>query len=405
MIQARKTISKWQLLRKAGLEMHTTESRYELADLVTSRMAISILIFAVVLAIINTSATQSQTMSSYGFLLVVSLCLLLISADFFVDGAKAMARKMGLSELIIGLTVVSIGTSLPEILVTGQSALAARISPEDREYLALAVGNIFGSVLIQITLILGIVIIVKPLDLEPGWLQRDGFMMAFALVLLTLLIWFDNELSRLEGGVLAVGYIAYITYLISISRGQREEPGKKGEGSEVESTDETEIEQEWDGMSILVCMILGLGAAVLASDRMVHAASVIAINFGVSEAVIGTTIAAAGTSLPELAVGMAAAYRSSGVAIGTLLGSNITDPMFSIGMAAVIYPITFDATTVGAENFVDIKRWIIPGALIATFMALLFMWSSSKFKRYEGYILVSTYMLFLIGLVTRVYAF
>ena len=367
-------------------------------------MTISILMFGVVLAIVNTSAAQSQTMSSYGFLLIVSLCLLLISADFFVDGAKAMARKMGLSELIIGLTVVSIGTSLPEILVTGQSALAASISPEDREYLALAVGNIFGSVLIQITLILGIVIIVKPLDLEPGWLQRDGFMMVFALVLLTLLLWFDNTLSRLEGGLLASGYVAYITYLISLSRRQKGEQRETTVSENEEEADEEEL-QDWAGMSIMVCMILGLGAAVLASDRMVHSASFIAKNFGVSEAVIGTTIAAAGTSLPELAVGMAAAYRSSGVAIGTLLGSNITDPMFSIGIAALIYPITFSAETVGASNYVDIRYWIIPGALIATFMAIIFMWSSSKFKRYEGYILVSTYMIFLIGLITRVYAF
>ena len=385
--------------------MHATESRYELGDLVSSKMVISILMFGVVLAIVNTSATQSQTMSSYGFLLIVSLCLLLISADFFVDGAKAMARKMGLSELIIGLTVVSIGTSLPEILVTGQSALAASISPEDREYLALAVGNIFGSVLIQITLILGIVIIVKPLDLEPGWLQRDGFMMVFALVLLTLLIWFDNTLSRLEGGLLATGYIVYITYLISLSRRQKEDVKEAEESEEDDDESDEEDMQDWAGMSIMVCMILGLGAAVLASDRMVHSASFIAQSFGVSEAVIGTTIAAAGTSLPELAVGMAAAYRSSGVAIGTLLGSNITDPMFSIGIAALIYPITFSAETVGAGNYVDIRYWIIPGALIATFMAIIFMWSSSKFKRYEGYILVSTYMLFLIGLMTRVYAF
>ena len=384
--------------------MHATESRYELADLVSSKMTISILMFGVVLAIVNTSATQSQTMSSYGFLLIVSLCLLLISADFFVDGAKAMARKMGLSELIIGLTVVSIGTSLPEILVTGQSALAASISPEEREYLALAVGNIFGSVLIQITLILGIVIIVKPLDLEPGWLQRDGFMMVFALVLLTLLLWFDNTLSRLEGGLLASGYVAYITYLISLSRRQKGEQKETPVSENDEESDEEE-QQDWAGMSIMVCMILGLGAAVLASDRMVHSASFIAQNFGVSEAVIGTTIAAAGTSLPELAVGMAAAYRSSGVAIGTLLGSNITDPMFSIGIAALIYPITFSAETVGAGNYVDIRYWIIPGALIATFMAIIFMWSSSKFKRYEGYILVSTYLIFLIGLITRVYAF
>jgi len=382
--------------------MHTAESRYELGDLVTSRMTISVLMFGVVLAIINESAAASQSMSSYGFLLVVSLCLLLISADYFVDGAKAMARKMGLSELIIGLTVVSIGTSLPEILVTGQSALAARVSPEDREFLALAVGNIFGSVLIQITLILGIVIIVKPLDMEPGWLQRDGFMMAFALVLLTLLIWFDSELSRLEGGVLAAGYVAYITYLISISRRQMKINVKEGKKAEKDGESDDE---DWEGMAILVCMVLGLGAAVLASDRMVHSASFIATNFGVSEAVIGTTIAAAGTSLPELAVGMAAAYRSSGVAIGTLLGSNITDPMFSIGIAALIHPITFSADTVGQGNYIDIRYWIIPGALIATFLAILFMWSSSKFKRYEGYILVSTYMLFLIGLLTRVYAF
>ncbi len=384
--------------------MHATESRYELADLVSSKMTISILMFGAVLAIVNTSATQSQTMSSYGFLLIVSLCLLLISADFFVDGAKAMARKMGLSELIIGLTVVSIGTSLPEILVTGQSALAASISPEEREYLALAVGNIFGSVLIQITLILGIVIIVKPLDLEPGWLQRDGFMMVSALVLLTLLLWFDNTLSRLEGGLLASGYVAYITYLISLSRRQKGEQKETVVSENEDETDEEEL-QDWAGMSIIVCMVLGLGAAVLASDRMVHSASFIAQRFGVSEAVIGTTIAAAGTSLPELAVGMAAAYRSSGVAIGTLLGSNITDPMFSIGIAALIYPITFSAETVGASNYVDIRYWIIPGALIATFMAIIFMWSSSKFKRYEGYILVSTYMIFLIGLITRVYAF
>ena len=382
--------------------MHTAESRYELGDLVTSRMTISVLMFGVVLAIINESAAASQSMSSYGFLLVVSLCLLLISADYFVDGAKAMARKMGLSELIIGLTVVSIGTSLPEILVTGQSALAARVSPEDREFLALAVGNIFGSVLIQITLILGIVIIVKPLDMEPGWLQRDGFMMAFALVLLTLLIWFDSELSRLEGGFLAAGYVAYITYLISISRRQMKINVKEGKKAEKDGESDDE---DWEGMAILVCMVLGLGAAVLASDRMVHSASFIATNFGVSEAVIGTTIAAAGTSLPELAVGMAEAYRSSGVAIGTLLGSNITDPMFSIGIAALIHPITFSADTVGQGNYIDIRYWIIPGALIATFLAILFMWSSSKFKRYEGYILVSTYMLFLIGLLTRVYAF
>ncbi len=382
--------------------MHTAESRYELGDLVTSRMTISVLMFGVVLAIINESAAASQSMSSYGFLLVVSLCLLLISADYFVDGAKAMARKMGLSELIIGLTVVSIGTSLPEILVTGQSALAARVSPEDREFLALAVGNIFGSVLIQITLILGIVIIVKPLDMEPGWLQRDGFMMDFALVLLTLLIWFDSELSRLEGGFLAAGYVAYITYLISISRRQMKINVKEGKKAEKDGESDDE---DWEGMAILVCMVLGLGAAVLASDRMVHSASFIATNFGVSEAVIGTTIAAAGTSLPELAVGMAAAYRSSGVAIGTLLGSNITDPMFSIGIAALIHPITFSADTVGQGNYIDIRYWIIPGALIATFLAILFMWSSSKFKRYEGYILVSTYMLFLIGLLTRVYAF
>ena len=382
--------------------MHTAESRYELGDLVTSRMTISVLMFGVVLAIINESAAASQSMSSYGFLLVVSLCLLLISADYFVDGAKAMARKMGLSELIIGLTVVSIGTSLPEILVTGQSALAARVSPEDREFLALAVGNIFGSVLIQITLILGIVIIVKPLDMEPGWLQRDGFMMAFALVLLTLLIRFDSELSRLEGGFLAAGYVAYITYLISISRRQMKINVKEGKKAEKDGESDDE---DWEGMAILVCMVLGLGAAVLASDRMVHSASFIATNFGVSEAVIGTTIAAAGTSLPELAVGMAAAYRSSGVAIGTLLGSNITDPMFSIGIAALIHPITFSADTVGQGNYIDIRYWIIPGALIATFLAILFMWSSSKFKRYEGYILVSTYMLFLIGLLTRVYAF
>ncbi len=334
-------------------------------------------------------------------ILLLALGLLLTSADYFVDGAKALARKIGMSELIIGLTIVSIGTSLPEIMITGTAAFEAGSNPEAKSMLAFALGNIYGSVLVQITLILGIIVVVKPLDLEPGWLGRDGMIMFGSLILLTILIWFDNELSRPEGILLVSLYLVYLFYLGFITRRGSEKTATTEKVQDTEGDDAV----PWDGFAVMLTMIVGLGCAVLASNHLVSSASSIAQSLGMPEAMIGVTIAAAGTSLPELAVGLAAVHRSAGVAIGTLLGSNITDPLLSIGIAAIIYPISLDPTVVTEANYHAIRLWIIPGALVSTIMALLFMWTSFRFQRGEGFALVAFYTVFTVGLLTKVYLF
>ena len=132
-------------------------------------------------------------------LIVISLALLITSADFFVEGAKGLARRAGIAEVVIGLTIVSIGTSLPEILVT---ASASASSAGDPAYMDLAVGNIYGSVLVQITLVLGIVVVYKPLEIRPAWLRRDGLLMLLSLFVLTALLWQGGQLSRIEGAIL-----------------------------------------------------------------------------------------------------------------------------------------------------------------------------------------------------------
>ena len=144
-------------------------------------------------------------------LIVISLALLITSADFFVEGAKGLARRAGIAEVVIGLTIVSIGTSLPEILVT---ASASASSAGDPAYMDLAVGNIYGSVLVQITLVLGIVVVYKPLEIRPAWLRRDGLLMLLSLFVLTALLWQGGQLSRIEGAILCLLYGLYLVWLL-----------------------------------------------------------------------------------------------------------------------------------------------------------------------------------------------
>ena len=150
-------------------------------------------------------------------MLIVSTALLILSADFFVVGAKCIARQFGIAEVIIGLTIVSIGTSLPEIMITGTAAVkanSATATTQNLETLSdLAIGNIYGSVLVQITLILGIVVLYKPLEVRPSWLGRDGLLMVFSVLLFTLLLLTGEGLSRIEG----LFYLYFISFIF-ISR-------------------------------------------------------------------------------------------------------------------------------------------------------------------------------------------
>ena len=318
------------------------------------------------------------------FLIIIALALLITSADFFVEGAKGLARRVGMAEVVIGLTIVSIGTSLPEILVT---ATASATSGSDPALMDLAVGNIYGSVLVQITLVLGIVVAFRPLEIRPAWLRRDGLLMLLSIVILTGLLWEGDGLSRIEGAILCLIYVVYIMWLLNDRDKIRDD--------ELEMVDEikTSTEFSWTGTAYFVMVIVGLSMAVYSASKLVEYACLIAYELEVPHAIVGTTMSGLGTSLPELTVAMVAARKSQGVAIGTLIGSNITDPLLSIGIAALVSPISLTTASYDLTMYL-----IIPATLIGVSICLSMMWTGFRFSRYEGMILIGFYALFILVL-------
>ena len=319
-------------------------------------------------------------------LLTLALALLIKSADVFVEGAKGLAYRAGLPEVVIGLTIVSIGTSLPEILVTATAA--ADITPENTEIADLAIGGIFGSVLVQITLILGVVVALRSVKVRPSWLKRDGLIMFLSIALLAFFIWTGSVLSRIEGFILASLYVVYIYWLLS----------KRNEIMEDELGDAEPVERKLDRTtaSYAFMVTLGLMLALFAAHHLVNVASDLAYQMRVPHAVIGTTVSGLGTSLPELTIAFVAARRSEGVAIGTLIGSNITDPLLSIGLAAMVHPL---ALTPGSYNLTMFL--IVPATLLGTAVALAMMRSGYEFKRKEGVYLILIYVVFLAILIAE----
>lgn len=314
-------------------------------------------------------------------ILMLALGLLVVSADFFIEGAKGLARRGGIPEVVIGLTIVSIGTSLPEILVTSTSALNVEDNPEVADF---AIGGILGSVLVQITLILGFVALAKGLKIRPSWLNRDGLIMMLSLLLMTLFLITDEGITRIEGIILSSLYVAYISWLLY----NRKEIMDEESSGEAESIELRSL--SWSGAAYFVMVLIGLALAVFAAHHLVVNASDLAYEMNIPHSIIGTVVSGLGTSLPELTIAFMAAKRSQGVAIGTLIGSNITDPLLSIGIASTVHPLYL--TDAGAEMIMLI---ILPATIISTAVALLLMRTSYEFKKWEGIILIVLYLIFL----------
>ena len=316
-------------------------------------------------------------------ILLFSTGLLILSADMFVGAVKIVARRFGMSELIIGLTIVSIGTSMPEILVGVSSSLEVAANGCTPEACAsdFALGNIYGSILVQISLVLGIVVLIHPLEVRPDWLARDGLLMFLAVVVLTMLILIDAKLDRMEGLILCLVYLMYLVNLIHQRDNIREDElmlkSPESEPQVIETND----------FALLASVVVGLSLAIWSATVLVNSATTIAGAMSIPPSFIGATITAIGTSLPELAVALTAARHSKGVAIGTLIGSNITDPLLSIGLTALVHPVTIGSS--------DIFFYlIIPATIITTGLSLLFMYTDFKFQRWEGGVLVACYAIF-----------
>jgi len=209
-------------------------------------------------------------------------------------------------------------------------------------------------------------------------------LMLFSIITLTALLWEGNGLTRIEGGILCSMYALYLIWLLSDTEKIREDELEIVE--EIKST-----EFSWSGTAYMVMVIIGLSMAVYSANQLVAYACDIAYKLDVPHAIVGTTMSGLGTSLPELTVAMVAVRKSQGVAIGTLIGSNITDPLLSIGIAALVSPISL------TEASYDLTMYlIIPATLVGVSMCLAMMWTGFRFSRFEGAILIGFYAIFLL---------
>ena len=299
--------------------------------------------------------------------IVVGVALVLYGADRLTEGASALARRMNIPEIIIGLTIVAAGTSAPELFVSMVSALKG--TPD------LAVGNVVGSNTMNAMLIVGCAAMVAPMTISRSTVKKDIPFSVGASVLLLLLA-MNSFLGRWDGIVLLVGFAVFMAYTLSqAKKGQAEDAG------------EVKAANPWMSATWVV---VGLAMLVAGSNLFVDAASSVAGALGVSEGVIGLTVVAGGTSLPELATSVVAARKGqSAIAIGNVIGSNVFNILLILGLTATISPLAITGITT-----VDM-------AVMLLSVALVWLFSFTKFtvERWEGALLVGGYLVYLIWLI------
>jgi cation:H+ antiporter len=276
--------------------------------------------------------------------IVAGLTLLIWGADRFVLGASASARNLGVAPLLIGLTVVALATSAPEILVAVVAAL--RGEP------GLAFGNAIGSNIVNIGLVLGITAMVRPIPLESATLRRE-MPALLAVSLLTVSLFLDTRLSRPDGIVMLTGLIIVMIWLARLGiRSSATDP--------IKMDYEAEIPDNVSMKAAIIWLIIGLGALLIGAEWLVNGSIGVAQTLGVSEIVIGLTIVAFGTSLPELAVSMMSALKGEyGLAIGNIVGSNIFNLLAVIGVAATIHPAAVAPSVLSLHIFVMVAFTLV----------------------------------------------
>lgn len=260
-------------------------------------------------------------------LLVVGFVFLVKGADWFVEGAGKVAEKFGIPQLVIGLTIVAMGTSLPEAAVSVSAALKGSAD--------ITIGNVVGSNIMNVLVILGLTSVIRPIAVQKSTVKYEIPFVALISVFLLAIGYSDHVVGRADGVILWVLFIAYLLYLFKMA--------KSGEYVPEELPDEDKPIPVW---KMVLLIIVGAVMIVLGSDMAVDAASELARIFGMSERLIGLTIVAFGTSLPELVTSVTAAVRGKAdIAVGNIVGSNIFNILFVVGTSALITPVVY------ASNF------------------------------------------------------
>ena len=310
-------------------------------------------------------------------MLLLGFVLLIKGADFFVDGSSAVAKKLKVPSLIIGMTIVAMGTSLPECAVSVTASLAGSNG--------LAIGNAVGSNIFNLMVVCGLCALFCPLAIQKSTLLKE---FPFSVVIALLLLVFGLTgwtVTRWEGAVLIVLFILFIVWMI-LSAKKRQAEGL--------------LEAEEDSgkqLSVFLCIVYivgGAAAIAVGGNLVVDSASDLAKLFGMSDTLVGLTVVALGTSLPELATSVAAARKNElDMALGNVIGSNIFNILFVLGIAIVISPLTF-----AMENIIDIALLCAMSLLV-----WLFCWKRKAIVRWHGVVMLLLYAAFLAYIILRVY--
>ena len=278
------------------------------------------------------------------FEVIAGLVLLIWGADRFVHGAAATARNMGVAPLLIGLTAVAFATSAPEILVSVVASL--RGEP------GLAYGNAIGSNIVNIGLVLGCVAVIRPIELRSATVRRE-MPALLAVTLLTVSLFLDSYLSRIDGIVLLTGLVIVMFWLTRL--GMRSAPSDP-----IKMDYEAEIPANVTGRMAAFWLVIGIGTLLGGAHLLVNGAMAVAVALGVSEVVIGILLVALGTSLPELAVSLVSALKGEyGLAIGNIVGSNIFNLLAVIGVAAAIAPSPMAPSVLSLHIFVMVAFTLV----------------------------------------------
>ena len=312
------------------------------------------------------------------FLFVFGFLLLIKGADYLVEGSSSLARRMGISQLVIGLTIVSFGTSAPELLV---NIMASVRGAGD-----VGIGNILGSNIANIFLILGVAACIYPLRIKKSTTWKEiplNFLSAVVLLVLANDVLIDGAeqsvLTHIDGLVLMLFFVIFVYYTIGLARTEKET---------VEDFPKSGV------LKSLAMVVGGMFGLAYGGVWVVDGAIMIASQFGISEALVGLTIVAVGTSLPELATSAVAAYkRNADIAIGNVVGSNIFNVFWVLGLSASIKPLPF-------RSVINVDIVVF---LVATVMLFLFAFTGKKehISRLEGGIFLVAYAAYLVFLIIR----
>lgn len=315
-------------------------------------------------------------------ILIIGFVFLVKGADFFVEGASSAAKLLKVPTLIIGMTIVAMGTSLPETSVS----IAASMSNQN----ALAVSNAVGSNIFNLMVVLGVCAVISELKVSKDVLKRDYPFSVFCAILLLVTGSIGMTLGRIDGIIFLVIFVIFLLVLIKNALDAR----KRGEISEKELEMEEEM-SEMEDLPVWKCILYIVGGAVaikFGGDWVVDSASTIASSFGISQTLIGLTICSVGTSLPELVTSITAARKNElDMAVGNVVGSNVFNILMVLGMAATVSPIAFLM-----ENVIDIVV-----LLAFSLITWVFCVTKKKIGRKEGVAMLVMYAVYLVYICMR----